>query len=153
MFERFDSWYLSAAGYNTGENRVGRLMREVTGSEKGTDEGYWSIWDRLPSETRDYVPLMLAMGKIAKEPAKYGFHNLEYMEPLRFEEVTVPPRTKLAEIAQIAGVSSDLIEDLNPHLVKKQTPPNRSYAVRVPVGQQQRVAAVLGGVTVPAVAD
>jgi membrane-bound lytic murein transglycosylase D len=153
MFDRFDSWYLSAAGYNTGENRVGRLMREVTGSEKGTDEGYWSIWDRLPSETRDYVPLMLAMGKIAKEPAKYGFHNLEYMEPLRFEEVTVPPRTKLAEIAQIAGVSSDLIEDLNPHLVKKQTPPNRSYVVRVPVGQQQRVAAVLGGVTVPAVAD
>jgi membrane-bound lytic murein transglycosylase D len=93
MFDRFDSWYLSAAGYNTGENRVGRLMREVTGSEKGTDEGYWSIWDRLPSETRDYVPLMLAMGKIAKEPAKYGFHNLEYMEPLRFEEVTVAPRT------------------------------------------------------------
>src|SRR5690606_39733190 len=60
MHERFDSWFLAAAGYNTGENRVGRLMREVTGSERGTEEDYWKIWPRLPRETRDYVPLMLA---------------------------------------------------------------------------------------------
>src|SRR5690606_20998685 len=99
MHDRFDSWYLSAAGYNTGENRVGRLMRETTGSEKGSDEGYWDIWDRLPSETRDYVPLMLAMGHIAKEPGKYGFHDLQYEQPLRFEEVIVPGGTKLAEVA------------------------------------------------------
>jgi soluble lytic murein transglycosylase-like protein len=141
MHERFDSWYLSAAGYNTGENRVGRLMRETTGSEKGSDEGYWSIWERLPRETRDYVPLMLAMGHIAKEPDKYGFHDIVYEQPLQFEEVVVPGGTKLADIARVAGVGSDVIEDLNPHFVKKQTPPSRDMAVRVPVGQQQQVAA------------
>ena len=140
MHGRFDSWYLSAAGYNTGENRVGRLMREITGSEKGTDEGYWSIWDRLPSETRDYVPLMLAMGHIAKEPAKYGFHDIEYEQPLQFEEVIVPGGTKLADIARTAGVDSEVMYDLNPHFLKKQTPPNREMAVRVPVGQSQQVA-------------
>ena len=145
MHGRFDSWYLSAAGYNTGENRVGRLMREITGSEKGTDEGYWSIWDRLPSETRDYVPLMLAMGHIAKEPAKYGFHDIEYEQPLQFEEVIVPGGTKLADIARSAGVASEVIYDLNPHFVKKQTPPNREMAVRVPVGQSQQVATAFAG--------
>ena len=155
MHDRFDSWYLSAAGYNTGENRVGRLMRETTGSEKGTDEGYWDIWDRLPSETRDYVPLMLAMGHIAKEPARYGFHDLQYQEPLTFEEVIIPGGTKLADIAAAAGVDSELVFDLNPHLVKKQTPPNREMAVRVPTGQSQRVASAFGGQTVnmPAFAD
>lgn len=148
MHGQFDSWYLSAAGYNTGENRVARLMRETTGSEKGSDEGYWEIWDRLPSETRDYVPLMLAMGHIAKEPAKYGFHDLEYEEPLQFEEVVVPGGTKLADVASAAGVDGETIYDLNPHFVKKQTPPNRSMAVRVPVGQSQQVASAMGGQTV-----
>lgn len=145
MHERFDSWYLSAAGYNTGENRVGRLMRETTGSEKGSDEGYWDIWDRLPSETRDYVPLMLAMGHIAKEPAKYGFHDLQYQQPLQFEEVIVPGGTKLAEVATAAGVDAEIVYDLNPHFLKKQTPPDREMAVRVPVGQSQQVASAFGG--------
>ncbi|HSJ07974.1 MAG TPA: lytic transglycosylase domain-containing protein, partial [Longimicrobiales bacterium] len=145
MHDRFDSWYLASAGYNTGENRVGRLMRERTGSERGTDEGYWDIWDRLPRETRDYVPLMIAMGHIAKEPAKYGFHNLQYEAPLTFEDVLVPGGTKLADVALAAGVDVDVIEDLNPHFLRGQTPPDRRMAVRVPVGQQQRVAAALNG--------
>lgn len=145
MHDRFDSWYLSSAGYNTGENRVGRLMRETTGSEKGTDEGYWDIWERLPSETRDYVPLMLAMGHIAKEPAKYGFHDIEYMEPLRFQEIVVPGGTKLSDVAQRAGVDVAVIEDLNPHFVKQMTPPNRRMAVRVPVGHGPQVATAYGG--------
>ena len=144
MHGRFDSWYLSAAGYNTGENRVGRLMRETTGSEKGSDEGYWDIWDRLPSETRDYVPLMLAMGHIAKEPAKYGFHDIEYEQPLQFEEVMIPGGTQLADVATAAGADPEVLYDLNPHLLKKQTPPNREMAVRVPVGQSQQVAAAFG---------
>jgi hypothetical protein len=148
MHDRFGSWYLSAAGYNTGENRVGRLMRERTGSEKGTDEGYWEIWERLPAETRDYVPLMLAMGHIAKEPAKYGFHDIAYREPLKFEEVIVPGGTKLSDVARTAGVDAATVEDLNPHFVKKQTPPDRRMAVRVPVGQSAAVAAAFNGQTV-----
>jgi membrane-bound lytic murein transglycosylase D len=145
MHERFDSWYLSAAGYNTGENRVGRIMREVTGSEKGADEAYWDIWDRLPRETRDYVPLMIAMGHIAKEPAKYGFHGVEPMSALEYEKVTVAGGTKLADVAAAGDVDPAVVEDLNPHLVKKQTPPGRKMEVRVPVGQSTVIAANLGG--------
>jgi membrane-bound lytic murein transglycosylase D len=73
LYDRFGSWYLAAAAYNTGENRVGRLMRTVTGSEKGTDEDYYRISHLLPRETRDYVPMMIAAARIAKEPDKYGF--------------------------------------------------------------------------------
>ncbi len=73
LHDRFGSWYLAAAAYNTGENRVGRIMREMTGSEKGTDHDYYRISSRLPRETRDYVPMMIAAGRISKNPAKYGF--------------------------------------------------------------------------------
>lgn len=77
LYEQFGSWYLAAAAYNTGENRVARIMRSVTGSEKGSEEAYYAIADALPKETADYVPLMIAAARIAKEPAKYGFEITE----------------------------------------------------------------------------
>ena len=73
LHDRFGSWYLAAAAYNTGENRVGRIMKQVTGSEKGTDADYYRISHLLPKETQNYVPMMIAAGRIAKEPVKYGF--------------------------------------------------------------------------------
>jgi membrane-bound lytic murein transglycosylase D len=48
LHDRFGSWYLAAAAYNTGENRVGRIMRETTGSERGTDQDYYANAHRLP---------------------------------------------------------------------------------------------------------
>jgi membrane-bound lytic murein transglycosylase D len=73
LHDRFGSWYLAAAAYNTGENRVSRIMRQVTGSEKGTDEDYYRISHLLPRETQDYVPMMIAAARISKDPARYGF--------------------------------------------------------------------------------
>jgi membrane-bound lytic murein transglycosylase D len=73
LYNRFGSWYLAAAAYNTGENRVGRIMTEATGSERGTDADYYRIWDRLPPETRDFIPAMVALARIGKDPASYGF--------------------------------------------------------------------------------
>ena len=146
MHERFGSWFLASAGYNTGENRVGRLVKERIGHEKANSEDmYWEIWDKLPRETRDYVPLMLAMGTIAKEPAKYGFKELNFQKPLQYEEVNVPGGTKLSEIALSAGVNANDVEELNPHLTKKMTPPGKDYRVRVPVGKSRTVIAALTG--------
>jgi membrane-bound lytic murein transglycosylase D len=48
-------------------------MRQVTGSERGTDADYYRIANRLPRETREYVPKLIAAARIAKEPDKYGF--------------------------------------------------------------------------------
>jgi len=73
LYNRLGSWYLAAAAYNTGENRVARLMQETTGKESGTDADYYRIWDQLPGETRDFVPVMVAAMRIAREPGRYGF--------------------------------------------------------------------------------
>ena len=66
LYNRFGSWYLAAAAYNSGENRVARIMSEATGAESGTDADYYKIMDKLPGETRDYVPAMIALSRIGK---------------------------------------------------------------------------------------
>lgn len=73
LYARFGSWYLVAAAYNAGENRVGLIMVEQTGNDTGTDADYYRIWERLPGETRDYVPAMIALWRIGRDPGRYGF--------------------------------------------------------------------------------
>ncbi len=73
LYNRFGSWYLAAAAYNTGENRVGRIMTEAFGREKGSDEDYYRIWNQLPGETRDFVPAIVAAMRIGRDPGRYGF--------------------------------------------------------------------------------
>ena len=70
LFNRFGSWNLAAAAYNAGENRVSRIMAEATGAESGTDADYYRIWDLLPGETRDYVPAMVALARMGKNPGR-----------------------------------------------------------------------------------
>jgi membrane-bound lytic murein transglycosylase D len=145
MHKRFNSWYLASAGYNTGENRVGRIMREEFGREQAeSEEEYYVIWPRLPRETRDYVPLMIAAGRIAKEPAKYGFDHVVPDPPLEYHEVLMPPATELTAIARAAGVSLDAIRDLNPHFKLNRTPNNRDYPVRLPTQSLRQFASNWG---------
>ena len=73
LHKRFGSWYLAAAAYNSGENRIARIMRHKYGHEHGRDRDYYKIWDDLPGETRDYVPAIVALKRIAHDRAKYGF--------------------------------------------------------------------------------
>lgn len=140
LHDRFGSWYLAAAAYNTGENRVARIMREETGSERGTDQDFWRIAPRLPQETRNYVPLMLAAGHIGKEPEKYGFVDVDYQAPLSFATVRVPQDVPLAAVARAVGADVKDIELLNPELVRDQTPPTREWDVRVPEGSEVQFA-------------
>jgi membrane-bound lytic murein transglycosylase D len=134
LYGRFGSWYLAAAAYNTGENRVDRILRERAGGARGADSLFWTIAPHLPRETRDYVPLMLAAAHIAKEPEKYGFGEVNFQDPLDFEVVWVPGATDLTMIAQASGVDAAAVADLNTHLTTGRTPANRGWSVRIPAG-------------------
>jgi membrane-bound lytic murein transglycosylase D len=72
LYRRFGSWYLAFAAYNTGQGRVAQVLKSVTGKTKGTDADFYRIASKLPSETRDYVPKLVAAARVAKEPEKYG---------------------------------------------------------------------------------
>lgn len=151
LHERFGSWYLAAAAYNTGENRVGRIMSEVTGSERASsEEDYYRIWDRLPRETRDYVPLMIAAGRIAKNPAEYGFDHVVPLPAQSVENVEVTAGVPLSQVAVTAGLEQAELEALNPHVRSDRTPVGTS--LRIPTDAVDDVRALFAGAAAGAAA-
>jgi membrane-bound lytic murein transglycosylase D len=138
LHARFGSWYLAAAAYNCGENRVARIMREVTGSEHGTDDDFWRIRSRLPRETAEYVPLIVAAALVAKDPERYGLGDVERYLPPPIDSVAVPGGTELSVVARAAGVELSVLKGLNPQLVRSTTPPGAPYEVRMPAGTAER---------------
>jgi membrane-bound lytic murein transglycosylase D len=131
LHKRFGSWYLAAAAYNTGENRVARIMREEKGRERGTDADFYEIYHRLPGQTRDYVPVMIAAARIGKNPAAYGF-DVDPHKPWSYREVTAAPATPLASLARRARTTVSALKQLNPQLKLERTRNDRSMAIRVP---------------------
>jgi membrane-bound lytic murein transglycosylase D len=148
LHDRFGSWYLAAAAYNAGEGRIARIMREVTGSERATsEEDYYRIWDRLPKETRDYVPLMIAAARIAKDPKAYGYDHLVPEEPVAVEEVALEPGTTLAQVAEESNADVQELRRLNPHLKKGRVPSDAAYWVKVPAGLARSITRNLAAYT------
>jgi membrane-bound lytic murein transglycosylase D len=141
LHRQFGSWYLAAAAYNGGAGRVSRVMREVTGRERGEEDDFWRIRHRLPRETSEYVPLILAAALVGKEPHKYGIDEVERMDPISTERVTVPGGVSLTLIARAAGTTEPDLRKLNPHLLRDVTPPGKEYMVRVPAGRSAQFAA------------
>lgn len=126
------SWYLAAAGYNGGQGRVGRsMMRDNT-------INFWELTG-IHDETKNYVPKLIAATLIAKEPERYGFYAVPYLDPVEWETVTVPTSTDLEVIARAAEVPTATIRALNAHLLRGRTPPGETnYPVHIPAGQVQR---------------
>jgi membrane-bound lytic murein transglycosylase D len=134
LFDEFGSWYLAAAAYNAGSGRVSRGIAR-TGS---TD--FWDLAETrgvLRSETRNYVPKLIAAALIAKNPEKYGFEDVTPEPPLEFDRVEVPDATSFDVIAEAAGTTEDEIRRLNPHYLRRVTPPDRAAEVRVPKGSAE----------------
>jgi membrane-bound lytic murein transglycosylase D len=134
LYEMFDCWYLAAAGYNAGEYRIIKAMKRFR------TEDFWALTKHryLKRETINYVPLMIAAALVAKDPEKYGFTDIEYQEPLRYEKVTVPELTDLSHIANACEISLEEIKDLNPELQRGVTPPHEpEYEIKIPFAKKE----------------
>ena len=130
-------WLLAMAAYNTGALNVDR------GISRAGVANYWQIYPYIAQETRNYVPNILAVVLIAKNPEKYGFHGIRPEPPMAYENVPVPSATSLHLIADATDTSVDYIQSLNPELKRDTTPRGESYTVRVPPGKSKQLASVL----------
>ncbi|WP_420438968.1 LysM peptidoglycan-binding domain-containing protein [Candidatus Palauibacter sp.] len=137
LYDEFGSWYLAAAGYNGGPNRVRRGLRTVPGAT------FWDLADRrlLLRETRDYVPKIIAAAMIGHDPARYGFPDPEGETIPEHVKVRVPDATSFDVLAEVAGTDEETINLLNPEFPRDVTPPHREVEVRVPVEGAARFAA------------
>ncbi len=129
LYKRFGSWYLAAASYNCGE---GRVQKEI---DTGPHKNFWELSKNecLPTETKNYVPQMIAAMIIAKNPEKFGFKGVPYLPPLKYDTVKVNEPTSLKAAAVASAVSLEEIQMLNPELRKGVTPPDVTvYALKIP---------------------
>jgi membrane-bound lytic murein transglycosylase D len=77
LHDRFGSWYLAAAAYNSGQGTVSKALRTVTGRTTGTDADFFRILPKLPKETQEYVPKLIASARVGSAPEKYGLASVD----------------------------------------------------------------------------
>ncbi len=135
LYEKFGSWNLALAAYNAGESRVRRAMK-ITGKKD-----YWAIRKTpyLARETKNYVPSYIAATAIAMHPENFGFENINFQRPMKYDEVVIETPMDLEVVARFTGANTIDIKELNPELRRLCTPPNvSSYTLRIPRGTKRR---------------
>jgi membrane-bound lytic murein transglycosylase D len=137
LHNRFGNWELAMAAYNTGEGNIDRAIARA-----GTRD-FWSIYPYIAQETRNYVPNILAVILVAKNPEKYGFRNVQRMSPLAYDTISVPSATSLGLVASLTDSSIDYIRSINPELRRDMTPPGEAYLLRVPPKRGHQLVALL----------
>lgn len=95
------NWLLALAGYNCGEGAVQNAIRRS--GERGGDSDFWSL--PLPQQTRAYVPRLLALAMIIRNPAKYGITLPAINNQPYLAQVDIGEPITLAHAAQLAGIS------------------------------------------------
>ena len=138
LYGMFGDWYLALAAYNTGE---GNVMRAV---ERTGYADFWELHRRnaLPRQTRNYVPIILALAMIAKDPASHGI-EVEADEPVECDTVKPGHSLDLRLAAEAIDEDVDLLKALNPELLRMVTPGDPDFELRLPKGTAEQFRAEL----------
>ena len=83
LYRSFDDWYLAFASYNAGPGRI------TSAISKSGSKDFWNIRSYLPGETKNYVPSILAISYIFRDPESYGFKDVEFGKPITFDRINI----------------------------------------------------------------
>ena len=134
LYNQFGDWYLAMAAYNSGPGTVQRAVQRT---------GYADFWELhrrnvLPEETRNYVPIILAMTIMAKNPTQYGLDHLPLDSPLTSDTVRIHYPVDLRLVAECTDSSTAMLQELNPSLLRMTTPKDMDFDLHLPKGTSER---------------
>lgn len=130
LYNQFGDWYLAMAAYNSGPGTVQAAVKRTGYAD------FWELYRRnvLPKETRNYVPIILAVTIMAKNPAQYGLSSLALDRPTPYDAVTINYPVDLHLVADCVGSTAEQLQDLNPRLLRLSTPREGNFELHLPAG-------------------
>jgi membrane-bound lytic murein transglycosylase D len=132
LYREFGDWYLAMAAYDSGPGTIERAVARTGYAD------FWQLYRRgvLPHETRNYVPIIIAIALIAKNPQQYGLNQIQEDAPLQYDEVTLDAPLDLRLAAECANTTLDEIQSLNPSLLRLAAP--TGFDLKIPPGTRER---------------
>ena len=129
LYDMFGDWYLVMAAYNSGPGNVVKAVQRTGYAD------FWEIQRRnaLPKQTRNYVPIIIALALVAKDPAAYGV-QVAPEKPPQFDTVTPGHAIDLRLVSDATGADLDDLRLLNPALLRTVTPNDPHFELRLPTG-------------------
>jgi membrane-bound lytic murein transglycosylase D len=141
LYDQFGDWYLAMAAYNSGAGTVQHAIERT---------GYADFWDLyrlnvLPKETKNYVPIILALTLISKDPARYNI-QFEPEPPLKADTIKPGQPIDLRLAAETIDTSLETLRSLNPQLLRLVTPSDAEFVLRLPEGTAERFFAEIAAI-------
>ncbi len=129
LYQRFDGdWFLAIAAYNYGAGNVQRAINRNRALRRHTD--FFSL--SLPAETRAYVPKLIALAKIIRNPEAYGLFISPIPDAPYFRVIPMDGPVDLRLMAQLAGVDTEELHALNPSWNRWVTDPDGPHRLLIP---------------------
>ncbi len=125
-------WLLALAAYNYGEHNVARAIERNKRAGKDTD--FWSL--RLPRETRNYVPSLLAIAELVARPQKHQVQWPAIANEAYLTQVNTGGQLDLAIVAELAELSIDEVYQLNPGFNQWTTDPAGPHQIVIPIDKR-----------------
>jgi len=132
-------WLLAIAAYNGGEGTVSRARDRNAQSGRGTD--FFSL--NLVTETREYVPKLLALRRLVGNPEAYGLQFSAIPNRPYFTVIDPGRQMHLGDAADLAGITRDEMFALNPSFNRMTTPPKGPHRLLLPVQSADTFTAAL----------
>ena len=122
-------WLLAISAYNAGPGRVQKAIKKNKELNKPID--FWHL--DLPLETKSYVPKLLAILRIIKNPTFYQQQLAPIDNQPRVIQVDLRSQLDIRAISQLSGLPIEFIYELNPGLKRWATPPVSHYQLLLPI--------------------
>lgn len=134
LYNQFGDWYLAMAAYNSGPGNVQQAVKRTGYAD------FWELYKRnvLPRETKNYVPIILAMTIMSKNPAQYGLDDVQPEEAEKYDLVQVDYPVDLRLVAECIDEPVERLADLNPSLLRRTTPRGETFDLRLPAGAKEK---------------